>query len=147
MLLRHIVISCSDLSSSSLFYIGVLELDCIDSSEHSLELSDGIVLADRYEYERLTNSSSDERRGRNITLEFEIPSFDKFLYKLYKNEFCLDYQIYVDHGQRVIKLHDPDRNIILIKESIIRNKTVTFESSECGNSYSYSSAIFLSGKK
>ena len=128
MLFRHVVISCSDLSASSLFYIGVLELDCIDSSEHSLELSGGIVLMDANEYrEYIKSYEKGSSNNDPITLEFEVSSFDKFLYKQYKNEFYIDYDIFIHKGRRTLRLLDPDRNIVLIKETYIKPQTITYD--------------------
>lgn len=141
MLLRHVVISCSDLSASSLFYIGVLELDCIDSSDNSLELSGGIVLMDENEYLLYIDSDKEERFNPHpITLEFEVPSFDKFLYKLYKNEFTIDYEIFIHQGRRALRLMDPDRNIVLVKEAYMKPLTASFDTEQMDSKMYYPSS-------
>lgn len=114
MLLKHIYISCNDISSSALFYIELLELDVYFATETRIELSDGIVLCTPDEYRTLSES---HMSNTGLVLEFEVQSFDKFLYKLYKIEYRIEYTIFIHDNKRTIKVLDPDRNTILIKEA------------------------------
>lgn len=117
MIIKGIDIACNDLSSSALFYIGVLELDVEDSTDESIELSCGINLLSYKEYEERTGILPTLNRNSNIVFEFEIISFDKFLYKLYKSDYNINYNIAISRGKRVISFLDPDRNTIIIKEA------------------------------
>ena len=128
MKLKSIYIASKDLSSSALFYIGLLELDVIGSSEEHIELSDGINLLSYQEYFNRTGILfSSQDMNQPIVLELEILSFDKFLYKLYQSDYTIDYKISVINGRRALHLYDPDRNLVIVVETDDNTKRQSYE--------------------
>lgn len=126
--LKHINIACKDLSSSALFYIGLLELDVFSSVDGKIELCDGIVLMSIDEYMKANAINVlDYSKSDKVSLEFEILSFDKFLYRLYKIDYTIDYHIAVVNGSRIIKLLDPDGNTVIIKEADDKRAKMSYE--------------------
>ncbi len=68
-----------------------------------------------------------EKNSHPITLELEILSFDKFLYKLYQSDFNIDYTLSLIDVHRAMQIYDPDRNIIIIREADDKTKRQSYE--------------------
>jgi len=126
--LKSVDIACQDISSSALFYIGLLELDVLDSFDDYIELCDGINLLSYQEYyDRTGTIPSKNSKSQSLVIELEVLSFDKFLFKLYQCDSNIDYTLSVANNKRILRLHDPDGNLLVVTEADDKTKKKSYE--------------------
>ena len=120
MRLKNILIVVNDIEASKKFYDELFGLKVKTDFGSNAILTEGLVLQERKIWEGATGISV-SMGGHDAELYFEEADMDKFLEKLKNTEFKIGYlnECAVDgNGQRVVRLYDPDKHVIEVKETV-----------------------------
>lgn len=113
------MIVVSDMEKTVEFYKNVLGLDVIQDFGANKTLTGGISLQTEESYKEFIGKDKISYGGDNFELYFEEDEIDAFFERL------KDFNVELVHpvqehswGQRAVRFHDPDRNIIEVGESL-----------------------------
>lgn len=120
MKLKNILLVVSDIEKSKTFYQELFELEVIADFGENVMLTEGLVLQEQKSWENLVKQEA-AFGGHDGELYFEEENLDLFLKKLENRSFSVEYlQTCTENqrGQRLVRIYDPDRHVIEVKESI-----------------------------
>ncbi|MBQ8802727.1 MAG: glyoxalase [Tyzzerella sp.] len=117
MKLKNILIVVNDIELSKKFYKNLFGLHVVMDMGENVILTEGLVLQERKLWESFTGKSVTPG-GHDAELYFEENNMNIFLEKLQSSDFKISYVNPVEdvHGQRVVRLYDPDMHVIEVKE-------------------------------
>lgn len=119
MRLKNILIVVDDIELSKKFYAELFGLKGKTDFGGNVMLTEGLVLQERAGWEEVTGAKAC-MGNHDAELYFEEADMDSFLEKLQKTDLQIIYlnECAVDgNGQRVLRLYDPDKHIIEVKEA------------------------------
>lgn len=119
MRLKNILLVVNDIELSKKFYSELFGLKVKTDFGGNVMLTEGLVLQERAGWEALTGVHT-EMGNHDAELYFEEADMDGFLEKLQKTDLQISYLnecTVDDNGQRVLRLYDPDKHIIEVKEA------------------------------
>ena len=116
MRLKNVLLVVSDIEQSKSFYHDLFGLQIIRDFGENVILSEGLVLQEQKNWERLIDSNT--VIGNASELFFEENDLDAFLLSLenYKNALIGDVRVN-SWGKRVVMLKDPDGHLIEVGEA------------------------------
>ena len=116
MRLKNVLFVVSDIEQSKSFYHDLFGLQIIRDFGENVILSEGLVLQEQKNWERLIDSNT--VIGNASELFFEENDLDAFLLSLenYKNALIGDVRVN-SWGKRVVMLKDPDGHLIEVGEA------------------------------
>ncbi len=120
MKLKNMLIVVKDIDRSKAFYKGLFGLEVLVEFEGNAVLTEGLVLQDATIWESVINKKV-EFGTSNAELYFEELDMDRFMEKLGQWPEPIEYVTpftQLDWGQRVVRLYDPDRHLIEVRESM-----------------------------
>lgn len=120
MKLKNILIVVNNIERSKAFYKELFGLEVIADFGENVILTEGLVLQEKKLWEKFIERKV-ELGGNDTELYFEENDLDRFLKKLEKCNFAIEYLnkcIEHDWGQRIIRIYDPDKHVIEVGESL-----------------------------
>ena len=120
MRLKNILFVVNDIEKSKAFYKELFALEVIADFGENVVLTEGLALQERKLWEAFIEKDT-VLGGNDAELYFEENDIDRFLEKLEKSSFPIEYLNKCkehDWGQRVIRIYDPDKHVIEIGESM-----------------------------
>lgn len=120
MKLKNFLIVVNDIETSKTFYQELFGLQVLNDFGENVILTEGLVLQERKLWEKYTKKQV-TFSGNDAELYFEESDMDGFLEKLNQSQWKIEYVNPLEEdvcGQRVIRLYDPDKHVIEVKEPI-----------------------------
>ena len=120
MMLKNILFVVNEIEISKKFYKDLFGLAVVADFGENVIMTEGLVLQEKNLWKTFINKDV-VSCGNDAELYFEENAIDRFLEKLEKSNYTIEYLnkcIEHDWGQRVIRLYDPDKHIIEVGESL-----------------------------
>ncbi len=120
MKLKNILFVVNDIETSKAFYKELFGLEVIADFGENVVLTEGLALQERKLWETFIEKET-VFGGNDAELYFEENDIDRFLEKLEKSRFSIEYLNKCkthNWGQRVIRMYDLDEHVIEIGESM-----------------------------
>ena len=117
MKLKNILIVVDDIEKSKFFYKDLFGLHVLMDQGENVILTEGLVLQERKLWESFTGKKV-TYGGHDAELYFEENDMDRFLEKLASSSYEVSYVNEMEEiaGHRVVRLYDPDKHVIEVKE-------------------------------
>lgn len=125
MRLKNILIVVKDIEKSKAFYKDLFGLQVIADFGENVILSEGLVLQERKIWEKAIGESIIVN-GKDMELYFEDYDLDEFVKKIENSDFEISYLNPLTEqlqGQRMLRIYDPDKHIIEIREMAVGEET------------------------
>lgn len=120
MKLRNILFVVEDIEKSKSFYRSLFGLEVVRDFGENVILTEGLVLQGKKLWEQMIERNVGIG-SNDAALYFEENNMDGFLEKLENSDLSIEYLNHcIEHewGQRVIRIYDPDKHVIEIRESM-----------------------------
>jgi len=123
MKLKNILFVVDDIEISKSFYKELFGLVVLSDFGENVIMTEGLVLQEKKLWKKFIDKEV-VPGGNDAELYFEENNIDRFLEKLEKSSYQIEYLnkcnkcIEHDWGQKVIRLYDPDKHIIEVGESL-----------------------------
>lgn len=118
MKLKNFLIVVNDIETSKSFYQELFGLRVLNDFDKNVILTEGLVLQEKKLWEKYTEKQV-TFSGNDAELYFEENDMDAFLEKLNQSQWKIEYVNPLEEGeggQRVIRLYDPDKHVIEVKD-------------------------------
>ena len=118
------MIVVKDIEKSKAFYRDVFGLQVVADFGENVILSEGLVLQERKIWEKAIGEPVIEG-GKDMELYFEDYDLDAFVKKIKNSDFEVSYLNTLTEqlrGQRMLRIYDPDKHIIEIREVAVGKK-------------------------
>ena len=112
MKLKNILLVVNDIERSKRFYSEIFSMKVITDFGKNVILTEGLVLQQQDVWEEGTGKSV-SFGGHNAELYFEASDMEGFLEKVNDSSFEIEF---LNKEEGLVRLYDPDRHIIEIKE-------------------------------
>ena len=114
MKLKNILIVVNDMDRAIRFYKEIFELQVILDQDGNVIMSEGLVLQDAKIWKQFLDKDLIPKNN-TTELYFEEPDIEGFVRRLEESDFEIEFvNKLMTHswGQRVVRFHDPDGNLI-----------------------------------
>lgn len=118
MKLKNFLMVVNDIETSKTFYQELFGLQVLNDLGENVILTEGLVLQEKKLWEESIEKSV-SFSGNDAELYFEETDMDSFLQKLNQSKWSIEYVnplVQDNFGQRVIRLYDPDKHVIEVRE-------------------------------
>jgi catechol 2,3-dioxygenase-like lactoylglutathione lyase family enzyme len=118
MKLKNFLMVVNDIETSKTFYQELFGLQVLNDLGENVILTEGLVLQEKKLWEESIEKSV-SFSGNDAELYFEETDMDSFLQKLNQSKWSIEYVnplVQDNFGQRVLRLYDPDKHVIEVRE-------------------------------
>ena len=114
---RTVLMAVTDMDRAKAFYTGVLGLNIVEDIGANVTLEGGVTLQQMEVWKMLLDGRPVTPRHHAAELYFEVQDMDGFAARLAGVEFCQPMHE-EPWGQRLLRLYDPDGNLIEVGEDM-----------------------------